>query len=337
MQKDFHYGAVRVIAEKAGFSPKEAQVIAYSSQFVDDATEHKPLRIPQFYKQLNWSDIRFDGKYFDPICTAHKGIQFFQDFKKEVQQKIYIPFHFIPPEPFNNQKKYSYITKPNSNFSRILVNRALKFLQKRRSVKNLIRLGIALHTYMDTWSHQDFSGILSYKDNNIDKIEIYDGKTLKKITSIERIKNSLLPPIGHAQAYDYPDLPFLIWSYVKASSPNKRILRNNPQIFYKAGKHLFEILCKFNKCQNSWNDIKEKFWLAVNYINHDENERLDFFKRIFKEINFFYNEKLWKNDILNPPSFTDKSIRIKRNTCWFLFHKAALEQRLFVIEHIKQL
>jgi hypothetical protein len=30
---------------QAGFGPEDAQTIAFASQYVDDATEHKPIRI----------------------------------------------------------------------------------------------------------------------------------------------------------------------------------------------------------------------------------------------------------------------------------------------------
>jgi len=41
MQTDFHYCAVKFLAHMAGFDEAEAETIAYASQYVDDATEHK--------------------------------------------------------------------------------------------------------------------------------------------------------------------------------------------------------------------------------------------------------------------------------------------------------
>lgn len=44
MQKDFHYDVTYIVARWAGYSEHEAYVIAYSSQFVDDAADEGPIR-----------------------------------------------------------------------------------------------------------------------------------------------------------------------------------------------------------------------------------------------------------------------------------------------------
>ena len=50
MQIDFHYCTIRVLAEKAGFSHEEAQTIAIASQYIDDATLYRPIRLQSFLK-----------------------------------------------------------------------------------------------------------------------------------------------------------------------------------------------------------------------------------------------------------------------------------------------
>ena len=42
MDINFHYAAIKVIANHAGFKPAESELIAYASQFVDDANEYIP-------------------------------------------------------------------------------------------------------------------------------------------------------------------------------------------------------------------------------------------------------------------------------------------------------
>ena len=37
MQRDFHFYTIYVLARRAGFSPQEAEIVAYASQFTDDA------------------------------------------------------------------------------------------------------------------------------------------------------------------------------------------------------------------------------------------------------------------------------------------------------------
>ena len=45
MQTDFHFYCVAVLARAAGFSPDDALVLAYASQYVDDATEGEGQRL----------------------------------------------------------------------------------------------------------------------------------------------------------------------------------------------------------------------------------------------------------------------------------------------------
>lgn len=76
MQKDFHYCMIRVLSEKAGIKPEEAQIIAYASQYVDDAVEHQEVMIKNA-PQLNYQRLKQDG-HFDPICTPIEEYSIFQ-------------------------------------------------------------------------------------------------------------------------------------------------------------------------------------------------------------------------------------------------------------------
>ena len=85
MQIDFHYNTIRVLMEKTGFSPEDAQIIAYASQFVDDAVDHKKMKVSGHLEILS---TRFSGKTFNPVCSAHRGLQFLKGLKEDVQNKI---------------------------------------------------------------------------------------------------------------------------------------------------------------------------------------------------------------------------------------------------------
>ena len=98
MQLDFHYYCVGALARMSGFLPKHALTIAYASQYVDNATESEPVRV--------------GGIGFDPVRTAHMGLT---SFTWDVQKKIYMPFHFIPPYPVNSVDA-SFLTAPGSRF-----------------------------------------------------------------------------------------------------------------------------------------------------------------------------------------------------------------------------
>jgi len=144
MQIDFHYYCIFVLANLAGFSQEDAKTIAYSSQFVDDSRDSKRIKIKDYA--------------YDTVRTAHNSIYFY---KWNVQKKIYFPFHFIPPEVLKNNGSFSYVTKPNSNFAQMVIDEAINDQTDLR----LYRMGVALHTYADTWAHQNFSG-RKHRENN---------------------------------------------------------------------------------------------------------------------------------------------------------------------------
>ena len=48
MQADFHYYCIFVLANLAKFTPKQARIIAYCSQFVDDSMDSGQIEIGNF-------------------------------------------------------------------------------------------------------------------------------------------------------------------------------------------------------------------------------------------------------------------------------------------------
>lgn len=340
MQKDFHYNVIRVLAEKAGFKAEEAQIIAYASQYVDDATEYSPIKLPKYVK---YDFERLKDNIFDPICSAHKGLQFLGDFKKSVQMKIYFSFHFLPPEIYTNQKMYSYITEPNSNFGKALMNKAIENFNSKENSRTykLIALGIAIHTYADTWAHQGFSGRKSSTENNVEDIKLWLDKEWDNLNAINRVRNSLLPEIGHAEAYHYPDLPYLNWEYKKGKDKSKKVTRNNLDIYIDAVENIYNYLSNVSPQPSSnLSKIKPQLIKGLSYIEDDYEKRAEKYQKLFPEIGFHYNPDDWKNEVLNtePKEFsTDILSSEKPEYKWLIFHKAALNQRNFVIERIKPL
>lgn len=335
MQIDFHYNIIKILSQKAGFNPIDSQIIAYSSQFVDDAIEHKPIILPQ---KIDLFPKRIKNNNLDPICTAHKGLQLLNDFKKDVQTKIYISFHFLPSEIYVNQDNYSYVTQANSNFSKkILSNISDNFKTNQyNELYNLISLGIGLHTYADTWSHQGFSGRKSNVENNVEKTKIFKKNKMKKIKIIDNILNNILPEIGHAEAYNYPDLPFLNWSY---KNKNERIFRSNLNIFIEAVENIYKFLCEIsnNKSENLLNFI-DKIIFCLSNPEESIKKRFETYKKYFPEISFYYDQSEWKNDIFETKNHLCFPINYKLEKYkWLIFHEAALAQRVFVCKNIKPL
>lgn len=99
MQLDYHYHVIYHLAELAGFKASEAGTIAYASQYVDDSTESEPIE-------------PFPDQQFDTVRTAHYNLGAFD---WNIQKKIYMPFHFLPPRiRWTNPKAFSYVTRPAS-------------------------------------------------------------------------------------------------------------------------------------------------------------------------------------------------------------------------------
>ena len=98
MQIDFHYYCIGVLARAAGFSGKDALVIAYASQYVDDSTESELIRLEAEEGSLK----------FDPVRTSYTGLQAIQALSWSAQKRVWIPFHFIPSRPFRPDEHQTF-------------------------------------------------------------------------------------------------------------------------------------------------------------------------------------------------------------------------------------
>ncbi|MCT4594539.1 MAG: hypothetical protein N4A57_09755 [Anaeromicrobium sp.] len=204
MNIEFHYYMIYLIATRAGFRPESAKIMAISSQYVDDN---------------------------DMIFTISKGTP--EEYTNHISQtmniikpkkklfRIYPLFHFIPGDPLalsarrKDGKLHMLNTTPNSTNVNSIFDMAIYS-------KNLYRIGIALHSFADTWAHQNFTGYY-------DTFNSVDG-------GVEKI----IPYIGHASAYYYPDWPALIWK--DSRLVGKYIKVNNRERFLEAAREIFRKL-----------------------------------------------------------------------------------------------
>ena len=329
MQVDFHYYCVFVLAFHAGFNREEARTVAYSSQYVDDATESRPINLERYP--------------FDPVRTAYYSLK---AYNWDVQKKIYIPFHFLPPEPLRNTQCFTYVTQPNSNFAQILLREA----SKKKKEKWLHRLGIALHTYADTWAHQGFSGRQN-KENDVEEINLYGREKWKKLLW-ENILFDALPMIGHCEANRFPDLPFLTWKY--ENYRGEWIERNNSEIFLLAAKTVFRHLCRVTGQRRSrWQPLETPIKELLQ-CDRDINERCKAWKERFPEIfvtqEDLYDSVAWRKealrtesdgnyywDNLSPDEFEKLNLKVKEDffsSNWVSFQRAAFQQRNFVLYNL---
>ncbi|MFW5981306.1 MAG: DUF6765 family protein [bacterium] len=195
MEVDFHHAVIYTLCRLAGMDSKYAEIVAYASQQVDDAT---------FGHALNFKN----GGVFKQTRTGHQGLS-----RKLVDIsdafEVWIPFHFLPGGEGESILQ-RLITRPEGKAIHLLKE---DILATAREPYGLHRLGIGLHLYADAYSHQDFVGFYnSY--NEIDLLKALEKKSLlKKIIDWLMRKLSFLAPVGHGQALKNPDIPYVNWSY----------------------------------------------------------------------------------------------------------------------------
>jgi len=200
MNMEFHYYAVYALALEAGFDESTAFLMAQSSQEVDDSTTPIAFETPR-----GRIDVAVTQNYL-----------FWND---SVKRDIYLPFHFVPGNPDEaaairaDGHRNKYAVTPNSdNVKELLVS---SFRDKDPYL-----MGIAAHTFADSWAHQNFCGLLD-EDNDVGASSLAAG----------------LPPAGHLQALSSPDDPGARWQDSRLK-PESRFIVNSER-FTAAATKLF--------------------------------------------------------------------------------------------------
>jgi len=228
MQIDFHFYAIYALARAAGFKPGDAHTIAYSSQYTDDAKYEHPL------------DFENGGR-FQQVLSAHRFLD--PDVLiKPTCYRIWVPFHFLPGNL--GQDFYErMLVRANS----VVAQRMLqKFLGTDLTPYSLQRLGIILHTYADTWSHQNFMGLI-HDMNDAKRVKVEGtGKGFLK-SLISKLKKEVLeyyaPKLGHAQAGTIPDEPYRKWRYTDYKGDCFQI--SNQERSLDAAQNCYMLLLRF--------------------------------------------------------------------------------------------
>ncbi len=378
MQVDFHYYCIAVLARAAGFNKKDALIIAYASQYVDDATESELIRL-----NVDGGNLRFD-----PVRTAYEGLALLGTLNWSAQKRVYIPFHFLPPRPFAPEESaiFSFVTRPAvgalpddqpSLFERVLGQAASEPLRNNR--RRLCRIGIALHTIADTWSHQQFSGRQNRMENDVEEIYVYDREMGAYVHPVpENVIFDVLPQIGHAEAGYFPDLAYVRWKCNLKRSP-EFVERDNVEVFLEAARSIYDLLRLMDKVRPDepipWSDLEPSLHrlfaggpaieaTAIDRMTIQPYRRyhtLDVaarcgrweaeFDHLFRPYpagdRYGYERYRWRDQALQGDvQWDDWSQREWDqmsplgletnfwNSLWVHFHRAALKQRHFVLEHL---
>ena len=244
----FHYYAMNFISKKSGFSDKNAFLIAQSSALVDCVLVSYKVKDKQ-------------GHVYKNIKT-----RYYETWNKELAKEILPVFHFFPGDlDFKGAirldlKKNKYNTTPASECVKEI------FIDALRS-KNLYRIGVAAHTFFDSYAHQNFSGLI------------------ENWNKIPNSLNDLLPPVGHAQIGFMPDDYTSEWIDLRLTKAYKEV--SNRDRFKKAFKQVYKYFCVYNG--KSFDDSElvwwefEKILLSVDNLSNNLISAKNFFKDSIKK------------------------------------------------------
>jgi hypothetical protein len=214
MRIDFHFYTIYALARSVGFSPDNAYVIAFASQYTDD--------------EVNENAILFEnGGEFAPVITAHRIFDPLA-VSERICKKVWVPFHFLPGNRGVGIARM--FTVANGDLAQAIINQFLSYdlLPYSRHL-----LGIILHAYADTWSHQNFMGMRNGM-NQASELRVR-GKNINIY--------KLAPKLGHAQTGSTPDDPTLEWEYMNYQGTLKHITNHDRAL--EAARHCHTVLAQF--------------------------------------------------------------------------------------------
>lgn len=346
MQIDFHHGVTYVLARLAGFKHEQANIVAYSAQYVDDAT--------------NGGTIKFENRYmYRRIASAHKMLDY-RNSKQLANHRVWIPFHFLPgnggmkagKNPVGKGIK-KMVCRPNSYVARDMVKACIRDKEK---LYGLHLLGVTMHAYADTWAHQGFAGV---------NHEINDASEIKKggerdTSMIDKVLNFFIGeayPLGHGSVLSYPDRPYLQWSYTN-DYLGKEIQRDNPKDFLQAADQMCRAMQGFIRGNPGFEsqqglaneDKKQIDHMLRNTQMEDGEDRHKVWLKAIKNGKFSFGAAKvkyvpkgsgsWKHKALGTKEWTDdddEKFKFKETfltSDWKLFHDALQAHRFRILHDI---
>jgi len=307
MEKDFHYYLIYAVAKTTGFD--RADIIATSSQFVDDNNEgqfsidDEPAGFPE--------KITADGGHYYPIMTQSLSPKSLNPY---VQKYVYVPFHFIPGDDsvVIGEKRNPLGTTPDSPNAKAVLKKALES-------DNPYQLGIALHTYADTWSHQNFTGMQESWNS------VYPWYNFFK---------SIVPNIGHAEAGHSPDVISEEWTDHRLG---EKVV--NWRRAFRATAETYKAMRSKSRTGPTWTDIQGDFRQIIHASGYDDRKRKidDFLSDNGLGPAPKYSKDVWIDAALD----RDRKGFVMRegfeDTDWYRFHQAAKMHFAAVLELTKEI
>lgn len=300
MNINFHYYVVKTLAHFAQFeNPEDQQKLAYYSQFVDDYFSgngypenlliRKIRKIPGFLYFLSIGAIeRTKDKDVFIFKPAFTGFSNLDAFDKWIRLNVLVPFHFITTKPLNQfsvQEVDNDFTvkrcKAADREDGLLINTIMEtfindIMLNRAGKKDewIIKLGMLLHIYADTFAHEGYSGD-SGEEN---WCSIKECRRVSDNTSVTIHDFFSIFAIGHAEAMHVPDVLDFMYSASRKNGKKEEYLeqRNNKERYEICAKRIYTMLCNIcgtPLCENQqWDEIFQRIWEASAQAVDGSNE-----------------------------------------------------------------
>lgn len=283
MQIDFHHAVTYVACRLAGMHRDDAATVAHAAQYVDDATNDGPLAFET-------------GQRYVRVTSAHKSLDLLDNANHADNRLVWVPFHFLPGNADGLQGTTDkfiqrMVCKPDSAVARTMMQDCI---EKQQLPFSLHRFGIALHTYVDTWAHQEFVGMVC-DFNRIERVTVapdpaYAGDPIYKDLTSGAMKLQAYVaghlPVGHAAAVTYPDMPFLKWSFVRKNG--EHVERDNPADFLCAATAMYNMVRRY---------LAQDVNLPAKELPEDDRMLIDYMLRTTLAIEGERRHKVWLDTI----------------------------------------
>jgi hypothetical protein len=267
--------------------------------------------------------------------------------------RIWTPFHFLPGN-LGVDFYERMLCRPGSTIAQRLADGLMNSDLKPYL---LHRLGIFLHVYADTWSHQNFLGLVHEKLNDVKYLKIKEETRASFKAFLQDLKREILeyaaPKLGHAQAGTIPDEPYREWKY---KNHQGRIFDiSNTERALDAAQSCYHVLVNFleefpefsNGPSTPWYEIAEKI-SALFQTRGSLDDRTGIWRGAIsdgsfgfepegRDISLDYDDREWFREAVEVNKKDEEVYERKPGfemSDWKYFHDAATFHRFTVLNEV---
>ncbi len=358
MQEDMHYYGTYAMARAAGLTVKQAEVIAYTAQYIDDST-------------TNDSERHKDGGMLEATATAHTHLEAIKNAAADhiEQRKVWVPFHFFPGGKGKTLSEKLKCVK-DGPLAQKMVKNHIRHAVAVQNTYGLQLMGIMAHVYADTFSHYGFSGVSS-RENKVDeksfKLDVKNkemkdyirGKYinfLKKYgpkflienyrTIVSQGVSLATGALGHGAVGTYPDRPFLKWKFTYEKNNKDSGWRENQKTFLEGCEKIHKAFSDYATKTNSstspmqFSEIQDKVKEILS-LEADKKGRIEAWKKAIVDGDLFkasedealeYSSHHWEQQKDGFEDLDDSHEMINKSV--YKFYQAASYHRNYTLKQL---